>query len=112
MTTAGLSICPAAVARAPLDTVWSLLVEPAAYTRWSDTVVESITPPGRAHPGQEIALRTPRRGQWFHARFVVESVDDASHVIVLRAFFPLGLEVRSRIALSAVDARGTRVQYG
>src|SRR5437764_2166843 len=74
MRTAGLSICPAAVARASVGNVWSLLVDPAAFTRWSDTVVESIMPPGRAHAGQVIMLRTPRRGRWFHVRFVVESV--------------------------------------
>jgi len=112
MTRPGLSICPAAVARAPVAKVWSLLVEPAAYTRWSDTAVESITPAGRAHAGQVIMLRTPRRGRWFRVRFIVESVEDVTHVIVLRAFFPLGLEVLSRIALTPVDGRSTRVQYG
>lgn len=74
--------------------------------------MESVTPPGRAQVGQVIMLRTPKRGRWFHVRFVVESLDESNHVISLRAFFPLGLVVRSRIAVTAGDASSCRVQYG
>jgi hypothetical protein len=107
-----LSVCPVAVCRAPVEAVWALLVEPRRYDTWTDAVVTTVEPPGRARPGQQIALRAPARGRWFMVLLALESVDEMGHVLTLSARFPLGITVRSRIAVTAIDESSCRVQYG
>ena len=107
-----LSVCPATVARVPAERVWSLLAEPAAYQRWMDAALRSVTPPGRAHRGQRIVLRAPTWLPVVPIRFLVESVDDDAHAIQIDASFPLGFSLRSRIAATAIDARSCHVQFG
>jgi hypothetical protein len=107
-----LSVCPVAVCRASVEAVWALLVEPRRYDTWTDAVVETVEPPGGAGPGQQIALRAPARGRWFMVHFALESVDEIGHVLTLSARFPLGITVRSRIAVTAIDESSCRVQYG
>jgi hypothetical protein len=107
-----LSVCPAATCRAPVERVWSLLADPQVYGSWSDAVVEGVLPPGPAHPGQQVLLRAPARGRLFPVRFLIEQVDPVHKVLQLRARFPLGLELRSRISVTAVDDASSRIQYG
>lgn len=104
--------CPTAVCRAPVGRVWSFLADPARYGSWCDASVEVVDPPGPAHAGQRILLRAPARGRWFLVRFDLERADAARHVLELRADFPLGVVLRSRIAVTAVDAASSRVVYG
>lgn len=107
-----LSICPSAICRAPVERVWSLLADPQSYGSWSDAAVDAIFPPGPIHAGQRIRLCAPARSRRFLVRFLIERVDHEQHVLELRARFPLGLVLQSRIAVTAIDATTSRVQYG
>ena len=110
--TMSISVCPVALTRAPVERVWSLLIDPHAYGTWSDARVKRVAPEGRAHVGQEILLGAPKRRPVFAVRFLVESVDEMNHILVLDAAFPFGLRLRTRIVVTAIDASATRVQYG
>jgi len=107
-----LSVCPVAVCRAPVEAVWALLVDPHRYDAWLDASVESVDPPGLARPGQQITLKAPARGRWFAVQFALESVNEIGHVLALSARFPLGITVKSRISVTAIDEASCRVQYG
>jgi hypothetical protein len=107
-----ISVCPVAVTGASIERVWSLLIDPHAYGTWVDATVKRVVPEGRAHVGQEILLGAPKRRPEFAVRFVVESVDETNHILVLDAAFPFGLRLRTRITVRAIDASATRVQYG
>ena len=50
--------CPTAVINAPVDLVWALLIEPAAWGGVFDVRVGSIDPPGPAIVGQKISGET------------------------------------------------------
>jgi hypothetical protein len=107
-----LSVCPTAACRAPVGRVWSLLADPTSYGSWSDASVEEVDPTGPARAGQRVLLRAPARGRWLMVRFDLERVDEAAHVLELCAAFPLGLVLKSRIAVTAIDAASSRVVYG
>jgi hypothetical protein len=107
-----LSVCPAATCHAPVERVWSLLADPQLYGSWSDAVVEGVLPPGPVHPGQQVLLRAPASGRLFPVRFFIEQVDPVHHVLQLLARFPLGLQLRSRISVTALDDASSRIQYG
>jgi hypothetical protein len=53
--------CPTAVINAPVDVVWALLIEPAAWGGVFDVRVGSIDPPGPAIVGQRISGETGLR---------------------------------------------------
>jgi len=101
-----------AICSVRLEAVWSLLVDPRRYGSWCDAKVKSVIPPGRAHRGQQIELRAPRHLSWLPVGFAIESVDEANHELTLLAEFPLGLALRSRIAVTAIDERSCQVQFG
>ena len=107
-----LSVCPAAICHAPAQRVWGQLEDPLSYGSWSDTWVEDVVPPGPVQAGQQVLMRAPRRGRWFKVRFLIKRVDPVAHVLELRAQFPFGLVLETRIAVTPIDDSSSRVQYG
>ncbi len=103
-----LSVCPAAVVAAPLETVWEMLTEPALRDTWWHAYTERVVPDGKASPGQMIYLKN-LFGR--HGTLTVETVDPAKHQIhwVLRG---LGVTNDQTTTCTRLDAVSCRVQFG
>lgn len=107
-----VSVCPAAVVRAPAETVWALLADPQGYGAFWDIHVDRVTPAGPARPGQAIEGRGRGLGRRLPLRFVIEAVDADRHQIQFVGALPLGLTSLNVITCTALDATSCRVQYG
>jgi Polyketide cyclase / dehydrase and lipid transport len=107
-----LSVCPAAVVAAPVEVAWNILEQPEHYGEWIDGEITRVEPPGPAQVGQTIEVSARGLGRTWHPVFRVELVDAATHQLGLYVTFPLGLRLRERLSLAAVDATTCRVQYG
>ena len=110
----GLTVCPVAVIAAPVEVVWANLVEWERYSEWGGGVrVERIEPEGPAATvGQTITFGGKVFGRTLHFTFKVEAVNPARHQLGLHVFFPLGLQEKPTITVTAIDAITCRVQYG
>ena len=104
----GLTVCPAAVVAAPVETVWQLLSEPALRDQWWHARTERVVPEGKASPGQVIYLKNPL-GR--HGTLKVETVDPEKHQIhwVLSG---MGVTNGQTTTCTRLDAVSCRVQYG
>ena len=107
-----LTVCAAAVARAPCGRLWALLSDPAAYDSWWDAETVAVVPPGPARPGQVVTFRARGAGRWWTTEMRVDEVETEGHAIRLSAAFPLGIRIRNRISCAPLDARSCRVQFG
>ena len=85
----GLTVCPAAVVAAPVESVWELLSEPTLYDVWWDARTERIVPEGKAAPGQP-----------------------DKHQIQLHVTLPPGTVNETTITCTAIDTASCRVQFG
>jgi hypothetical protein len=81
-----LSVCPAAVVAAPVETVWANLTEWARFCEWSGVRVARLEPEGPTAAGQTVHLT----GMGLRMTFNVESVDPARHQLDGHVFLPLG----------------------
>ncbi len=103
-----LTVCPAAVIAAPVETVWELLTDPALRDTWWNARTERVVPDGKAAPGQVIYLKN-RLGR--HGTLTVEAVNPQKHQIhwVLSG---LGVTNDQTTTCTALDAVSCRVQFG
>jgi hypothetical protein len=108
----GLSVCPAAIVAAPVELVWANLVQWERYYDWADVQVASLEPDGPATVGQTIICGGKLLGRTLHFTFMVDAVKPEKHQIGLRVFFPIGLQEKSTITCTPVDAANCHVQYG
>ncbi len=108
----GLTICPAAVVAAPVESVWELLSEPTLYDTWSDTCTERIVPEGKASPGQVLYAKTSALGKKWDVTLRVERVNPEKHQIQLHVTLPLGTINETTITGTAIDTTSCRVQFG
>jgi hypothetical protein len=104
----GLSVCPVAIVAASVEVVWANLTEWDRFSEWADVRVERLEPQGPAAAGQIVHLT----GMGLRFTFKIETVDPARHQIDGHVFFPFGLQQKSRIACTPIDAASCRVQYG
>jgi uncharacterized protein YndB with AHSA1/START domain len=108
----GISVCPTAVIAAPVERVWSLVVDPAQWAYWADARLEHVDPPGPASPGQTFVASSVGFGRRWRFRFTVDAVDELQHRLSVTAQFPFGLVEHTRISCQAVDATSCRVTFG
>ncbi len=106
------SFCPAAVAAAPIDSVWELLSEPALYDEWWDARTERIVPEGKAAPGQVIYAKTSALGRTWDVTLKVEAVRPEQHQVQFEVALPLGVVNHVTITAAPIDATSARVQFG
>jgi Polyketide cyclase / dehydrase and lipid transport len=99
-----VSVCPAAVVRAPVETVWALLADPAGYGAFWDMRVARVVPPGPARAGQVV--------EGWPARMIIDAVDAARRQIRFTTTLPLGLLALNVITCTPLDAASCRVTYG
>jgi uncharacterized protein YndB with AHSA1/START domain len=108
----GLTLCPAAVVAAPVESVWELLSEPSLYDEWWDASTERIVPEGQAVPGQMLSATTWALGKKWDVTLRVEMVKPEKHQIQLHVTLPLGIVNDATITCTAIDTASCRVQYG
>ncbi|GHO55772.1 SRPBCC family protein [Ktedonobacter robiniae] len=77
----GLTICPATVVAAPVESVWELLSEPTLYDEWWDAHTERIVPEGKASPGQVLHAHTRALGRRWKVALRIEAVKPEKHQI-------------------------------
>src|SRR3984893_10254262 len=100
--------CPTAVINAPVDVVWALLIEPAAWGGVFDVRVGSIGPPGPAIVGQKIGGET---GPRMKLTFRMIEIDLDHHRLRLDVNLPLGLTVHEGLSCTPLDVDHCRVSY-
>ena len=103
--------CPAAVIDAPVDAVWALLVEPAAWGGVFNVRVGSIDPPGRAIVGQKICGETGLRILHLKLTFRMIEIDLDHHRLCLDVQLPFGIMVHEDLSCTPLDADHCRVDY-
>lgn len=108
----GLSVCPAAIVAAPVETVWSLIDNPVQFNEWADGKIEWIKPEGPAIPGQQFGITSKAFGRSWRAVFTVKEVNADKHILQADVTFPLSMKMHNRIACTPIDATSCRVQYG
>lgn len=107
-----VSVCPAAIVAAPVETVWALLMQPEHYDEWWDAHTERVTPPGPAAPGQVITAWSKALGKKWDVSLTIEMVDVERHALRFRSAFPFGIRIVNQISCAPVDASSCRVQFG
>lgn len=108
----GLTLCPAAVVAASVESVWELLAEPTLYDAWWDARTERIVPPGQATPGQILYAKTSGLGRQWDVTLRVATVNPEKHQIQLHVTLPLGIVNHATITCTAIDTVSCRVQFG
>ena len=106
-----LSVCPVAEIAAPLDEVWSLLVDPGKLDLWWDAKLQRVRPVGTMVPGQLIDA-APRGFRNFHIGLAVKEVNHAEHRLRLVASLPLGITDHATISCISLGASRCRVSFG
>jgi hypothetical protein len=107
-----VSVCPAALVAAPVETVWAVLMEPERYDDWWDAHIERVTPPGPAAPGQVLTAWSQALGKKWGVSLVIEMVDPERHQLRFRSALPLGIGGLNLLSCAPVDASSCRVQFG
>jgi hypothetical protein len=108
----GLSVCPAAVVAAPVESVWELLSEPTHYDEWWDARAKRIVPEGKASPGQVLYAMTSGLGRTWDVTLRVEMVNPERHQIRMLVTLPLGILNHTTITCTSIDAASCRVEFG
>jgi hypothetical protein len=109
-----VSVCPMDTVNAPVERIWSILMDSAKYAEWSDLGDfgrPSITPPGPTAPGQVLEAQV-WLGRTFRVRLVVREVNTEHHRVGFDVSLPLGLHNAASITATPLDAQTTRVAYG
>lgn len=107
-----VSVCPAMTIDAPVERVWSLLVDTVGYGAWLDAAVERIEPPGPASAGQRACLVTRAFGLTWHVALHVIDVDPARHSIRFQTDLPLGVVGHNVISCAPLSKSACRAQFG
>jgi hypothetical protein len=103
--------CPTAVINAPVDVVWALLIEPAAWGGVFDVRVGRIDPPGPAIVGQKISGETGLRILHLKLTFRMIEIDPDHHRLRMDVNVPLGLTVHEDLRCTPLDDTHCRVDY-
>jgi uncharacterized protein YndB with AHSA1/START domain len=108
----GVTVCPAAVVAAPVESVWELLYEPTLYDEWWDMHTERIAPEGKVTPGQMLHGKTRGLGRDWDVNIKIEAVNPQKHRVQFLAGLPLGTVNHATITCTPIDTTSCRVQFG
>ncbi len=107
-----LYVCPAAVIAAPCSTVWEVLRSFPSDSGWLDVEVQRVDPPGPLQPGQTLLLSTRAFARRWLSTMEIEAMDEASGVIDMRLYLPLGILNQEHMSLAPVQDGACRLQLG
>lgn len=107
-----LSVCPVEDIAAPLDEVWSLLVDPGKLDLWWDATLQRVNPAGTMVPGQVIDAAPQGFFKKFHIGLAVKEVNYPRRRLSLVASLPLGVTDHVTILCMPLDGDRGRVSFG
>jgi ligand-binding SRPBCC domain-containing protein len=107
-----LTICPAATINAPIERVWSLLMDPRKWTDWSTARLEAAKPDGPLQAGQRLYFSSRAFGRRWHAVTTVTSVAAERHSLDVDVSVPFGIVNHEHLSLLSLPDRRTHVQFG
>jgi uncharacterized protein YndB with AHSA1/START domain len=112
-----LSVCPIEDIAAPLDEVWSLLVDPGKFDLWWDAKFQRVRPAGTMVPGQVIDAAPQGFFKKFHIVLAVKEVNHSQHRLSLVASFwasawPFGITDHVTISCMSLGENRCRVSFG
>jgi hypothetical protein len=105
-----LSVCPVEDIAAPLDKVWSLLVDPDKLDLWWDAKLHRVRPVGTMVPSQLIDAAPQGFFNKFHIGLAVRDVNHAKHRLSLVASLPLG--ITDHVTILSLGESRCRVSFG
>ncbi|HET8905623.1 MAG TPA: hypothetical protein VFN11_01525 [Ktedonobacterales bacterium] len=106
------SSASAAVVAAPVEVVWANLVHWERYANWADVQVERLEPAGPITVGQTVYFMDKALGRTLRFRFTVDAINPERYQLDMHAFFPCGLQEKTHVACTPIDATSCHVQYG
>ena len=107
-----VSVCPSAVVEAPVERVWDLLTNPAAFDIWTDATLVTAEPDGPAQAGQRLRLETSALGLRLPVTIDVLEVDAGRRLLHLRVDLPLGLVNDETVTVTVARDGKTLVRFG
>ena len=107
-----VSVCPADRVQAPVEVVWSLLMNPDGYGQFFDLTIERVEPAGPAAPGQRfVGWSRALCRRWSIVGEVAE-VDERRHAIRFHTSLPFGIMGDNRISCTPIEAGTCMLRYG
>jgi len=107
-----VTVCPAATINAPIERVWSLLMDPTKWTDWSTARLEAAAPNGPLHAGQQLHFSSRAFGRRWHAVTTVRSIAVERHSVDVDVSVPFGIINHEHLSLVSLPDRRTHVQFG
>jgi ligand-binding SRPBCC domain-containing protein len=106
-----VNVCPTAIAHAPPEAVWQVLVDTEHYGDWADAQVVSVDPAGPACSGQRIELAPRALGRRWHASIEIGRLDNDRRWIDMVARTPFGVVNREHITLTTMGGGRTMIRF-
>ncbi len=106
-----VTACPVTIIAAPVERVWSLVIDPRNWSGWSGARFEAAAPDGPAHVGQRWRFSTTAVGRQWPVTMTVTSVAADRQGLGLDIATPLGIRNEEHITLARLADGHTRVQF-
>jgi hypothetical protein len=103
--------CPVTTVAAPVERVWSLLVDPRRIGEWSHARFEAAEPDGPTCVGQRWRFSTAAFGRRLAVVMTVTSVAPERHGLGLDIALPLGIRNEEQISAAGLADGRTFVQF-
>jgi ligand-binding SRPBCC domain-containing protein len=106
-----VNVCPAAITKAPPDSVWNVVDATERFGEWTDATVVSVEPPGPARAGQVVRFAGRALGRTLTFTIDIRDVDPQHRWIDLVAHFPFGIDNYEHLTLTETKEGGTLVRF-
>jgi hypothetical protein len=103
--------CPTDVVAAPVEVVWSLLMDTPRWGDFFDLRDVVADPPGRAAVGQSVTGHSGPRAFRFVVAFQIVMIDETAHRLCARVDMPFGLRVDEDLDVTPLPNRQCRIRY-
>lgn len=103
--------CPTTIVNAPIEIVWILLTEPAAWGTFFDVRITDVQPTGSAVVGQRFYGESGPQFLHLRLKFQYTEVNAEGHKLGLNVQLPFGITVREDLSCIPVNSAQSRVSY-